>query len=122
MDEIISVNGLKKYFKEVKAVDDISFSVEKGELFGFLGVNGAGKSTTINMLCTLFSPTAGDISICGYRLGKEDAEIRKRIGVVWQNNCLDERLTVKVWRMSIQGATRGCRAGRSAAVKLPQHS
>lgn len=109
MDEIISVKGLKKYFKEVKAVDDISFSVEKGELFGFLGVNGAGKSTTINMLCTLFSPTAGDISICGYRLGKEDAEIRKRIGVVWQNNCLDERLTVKE-NLYVRGSLYGLKA------------
>lgn len=109
MDEIISVNGLKKYFKEVKAVDDISFSVEKGELFGFLGVNGAGKSTTINVLCTLFSPTAGDISICGYRPGKEDAEIRKRIGVVWQNNCLDERLTVKE-NLYVRGSLYGLRA------------
>lgn len=109
MDEIISVKGLKKYFKEVKAVDDISFSVEKGELFGFLGVNGAGKSTTINMLCTLFSPTAGDIRICGYQLGKEDADIRKRIGVVWQNNCLDERLTVKE-NLYVRGSLYGLKA------------
>lgn len=109
MDEVISVKGLKKYFKEVKAVDDISFSVEKGELFGFLGVNGAGKSTTINMLCTLFSPTAGDISICGCRLGKEDADIRKRIGVVWQNNCLDERLTVKE-NLYVRGSLYGLKA------------
>lgn len=109
MDGIISVNGLKKYFKEVKAVDDISFSVEKGELFGFLGVNGAGKSTTINMLCTLFSPTAGDIRICGCRLGKEDADIRKRIGVVWQNNCLDERLTVKE-NLYVRGSLYGLKA------------
>ena len=109
MDEIIRVNGLKKYFKEVKAVDDISFSVEKGELFGFLGVNGAGKSTTINMLCTLFSPTAGDIRICGYQLGKEDADIRKRIGVVWQNNCLDEKLTVKE-NLYVRGSLYGLKA------------
>ncbi len=95
MESVIAVKGLKKYFKEVKAVDDVSFTVEKGELFGFLGINGAGKSTTINMLCTLFSPTAGDISICGHRLGKEDDKIRKKIGVVWQGNCLDGKLTVK---------------------------
>ena len=95
MESIITVKGLKKYFKDVKAVDDISFSVEKGELLGFLGVNGAGKSTTINMLCTLFSPTQGDITICGCRLGKEDEKIRHHIGVVWQGNCLDEKLTVK---------------------------
>ena len=109
MDEVISVKGLKKYFKEVKAVDDISFSVEKGELFGFLGVNGAGKSTTINMLCTLFSPTAGNISICGYRLGKDDADIRKRIGVVWQNNCLDERQTVKE-NLYVRGSLYGLKS------------
>lgn len=95
MEHVIKVTGLKKYFKEVKAVDDISFTVERGELFGFLGVNGAGKSTTINMLCTLFPPTAGKVEICGLQMGREDEEIRRRIGVVYQNNCLDERLTVK---------------------------
>ncbi len=95
MESMIEVKGLKKYFKEVKAVDDVSFAVEPGELFGFLGVNGAGKSTTVNMLCTLFMPTAGEVRICGYRLGKEDENIRKSIGVVWQHNCLDGKLTVK---------------------------
>lgn len=95
METMIEVRGLKKYFKEVRAVDDISFTVEKGELFGFLGINGAGKSTTINMLCTLFAPTDGEIKVCGCRLGKEDEKIRESIGVVWQGNCLDARLTVK---------------------------
>lgn len=95
MENAISVSGLKKYFKDVKAVDNISFQVERGELFGFLGVNGAGKSTTINMMCTLFCPTEGELEICGYRVGTQDEEIRKRIGVVWQNNCLDEKMTVK---------------------------
>lgn len=95
MEQIIHVNGLKKYFGKVKAVDDISFSVERGELFGFLGVNGAGKSTTINMLCTLFRPTAGEIRIGGSVLGREDEAIRNKIGVVYQNNCLDDRLTVR---------------------------
>lgn len=95
MEPVIRVNGLKKYFGGVKAVDDISFQVERGELFGFLGVNGAGKSTTVNMLCTLYQPTAGKIEICGLAAGQEDEEIRKRIGVVWQNNCLDDKLTVK---------------------------
>lgn len=95
MEAIIKVAGLKKHFGEVKAVNDISFQVEKGELFGFLGVNGAGKSTTINMLCTVYRPTAGEVEICGLKAGKEDEEIRRRIGVVYQNNCLDERLSVK---------------------------
>lgn len=94
-DTIIEVKHISKHFSEVKAVDDISFSVQKGELFGFLGVNGAGKSTTINMLCTLFAPTVGGANICGYTLGKENDKIRKSIGVVYQNNCLDGELTVK---------------------------
>jgi multidrug/hemolysin transport system ATP-binding protein len=95
MEDIIQVSNLKKYFKEVKAVDDISFRVKRGELYGFLGVNGAGKSTTINMLCTLLNSSEGEAYICGYRLGKEDREIRRKIGVVFQDNTLDNRLTIK---------------------------
>ena len=95
MDKIIEVEELKKYFGKVKAVDGISFSVDKGELFGFLGVNGAGKSTTINMLCTLFAPTGGKAKICGFDLEKDAEQIKRRIGIVYQNNCLDERLSVK---------------------------
>lgn len=95
METAVKVLHLKKYFKEVKAVDDISFEIQRGELFGFLGINGAGKSTTINMLCTLFPPTDGQVEICGYRLGKENEKIRRAIGVVCQNNSLDDRLSVK---------------------------
>ena len=95
METVVKVSNLKKNFKEVKAVDDISFQIQKGELFGFLGVNGAGKSTTINMLCTLFPPTEGEVEICGYRLGKKNEEIRRAIGVVCQNNSMDNRLSVR---------------------------
>ena len=95
MEEIMKVSHLKKYFKDVKAVDDISFSVEQGEMFGFLGVNGAGKSTTINMLCTLFPPTEGEVMINGLTLGHDNEKIKHHIGVVYQNNCLDKLLTVK---------------------------
>lgn len=95
MEDIIQVNHLKKQFREVKAVDDISFRVRKGQLYGFLGVNGAGKSTTINMLCTLLNYSDGEAYVCGYRLGKEDREIRRKIGVVFQDNTLDNRLTIK---------------------------
>lgn len=108
MEKIIETEGLKKYFGKVKAVDGISISVEKGELFGFLGVNGAGKSTTINMLCTLFAPTDGKARICGFDLVKDAEQIKRKIGIVYQNNCLDERLTVKenllVWS-SLYGLT-----------------
>ena len=95
MEESIKVEHLKKYYQDVKAVDDISFSVAKGELFGFLGVNGAGKSTTINILCTLQEPTAGEAWVNGRKLGKENEEIKRHIGAVYQNNCLDKLLTVK---------------------------
>ncbi len=103
MGTVIKVEGLCKEFGDVKAVKGINFEVQKGELFGFLGVNGAGKSTTINMLCTVLKPTAGSAHICGMQLGKNDEEIRKKIGVVYQNNCLDERLTVKE-NLFIRGA------------------
>ncbi|MCM1143395.1 MAG: ATP-binding cassette domain-containing protein [Blautia sp.] len=110
-ETIIQVSHLMKYFKEVKAVDDISFQIKKGELFGFLGVNGAGKSTTINMLCTLLMPTQGEVTICGYRLGKEDEKIRRKIGVVYQNNCLDERLSVRE-NLFVRGALYETNRGR----------
>ena len=93
--DVIKVSHLKKYFRDVKAVDDISFVVKKGELFGFLGVNGAGKSTTINILCTLLAETEGVIEVCGYDVRKQSNEVRKKIGVVFQENTLDDMLTVK---------------------------
>lgn len=95
MESIIKVEHLKKYYKDIKAVDDISFKVEKGELFGFLGVNGAGKSTTINILCTIFEPTEGLVEVNGLKLGNDNEEIKRHIGVVYQTNCLDKRLTVR---------------------------
>ncbi len=95
MEEAIKVKHLKKYYQDVKAVDDISFSVARGEFFGFLGVNGAGKSTTINMLCTLQEPTDGEAYVNGLELGRENEDIKKHIGVVYQGNCLDKMLTVK---------------------------
>ena len=103
METVIKVESLCKEFGNVKAVKGIDFEVQKGELFGFLGINGAGKSTTINMLCTVLKPTAGNVHICGMQLGKSDDEIRKKIGVVYQNNCLDEKLTVKE-NLFIRGA------------------
>jgi len=95
MQSAIKVEHLRKQFHDVNAVDDISFEVQEGEMFGFLGVNGAGKSTTINLLCTLLEPTAGDVEVAGYRLGKENEKIKREIGIVYQGNCLDDLLTVK---------------------------
>ncbi len=91
----LDVKSLSKQYGDFTAVDGISFEAEAGSLLGFLGVNGAGKSTTINMLSTLLSPTGGQVEVCGYRLGKEDMEIRNSIGIVYQSNVLDDLLTVK---------------------------
>ncbi len=91
----IEVKDLTKRYKETEAVKGISFSVEEGEMFSFLGENGAGKSTTINMLCTILEKTSGEATICGHRLGKEDDAIRGKIGIVFQNSVLDDKLTVK---------------------------
>ena len=93
--DAIQISHLKKYYSDIKAVDDISFSVKKGDLFGLLGVNGAGKSTTIHILCTLLKTTAGTVKICDYDALKEADAIRNKIGVVFQNNTLDDYLTVK---------------------------
>ena len=95
MNNAISVKDLKKNYKEHEAVKGISFDVKEGEFFAFLGENGAGKSTTINMLCTILSKTSGDVRIFGHDLGKEDDSIRNLIGIVFQNSVLDNKLTVK---------------------------
>lgn len=91
----ITVKNLTKKYKEHVAVDDISFNVNQGDFFAFLGENGAGKSTTINMLCTIFEKTCGDVDILEYKLGKDDDKIRACIGIVFQNSVLDWKLTVK---------------------------
>jgi multidrug/hemolysin transport system ATP-binding protein len=95
VNRIIDVINLKKSYGNVKAVDGIDFYVEKGKLFAFLGPNGAGKSTTIDILCTLLKNDSGDVEIDGNVLGIDDHEIRKKIGVVFQDSMLDNLLTVK---------------------------
>lgn len=95
MGSIIQVNNLKKSYGTVEAVKGISFDVEKGSLFAFLGTNGAGKSTTIDILSTLLKKDSGTVYINNYEVGKQDKEIRKEIGVVFQNGVLDDLLTVK---------------------------
>lgn len=95
MDSIIRINGLRKSFGDIKAVDGLSFRVERGELFAFLGVNGAGKSTTISMICGQLKRDGGDISVCGYDIDRDPEPIKRRIGVVFQNSVLDRALTVK---------------------------
>ena len=82
MNEMIKVANLSKSFGEIRAVDDISFTVGRGQLFAFLGPNGAGKSTTINMICTLLKPDMGEITVDGFIVGMDDSEIRNRLGIV----------------------------------------
>lgn len=106
---IIKVNNLTKKYNEFTAVDHVSFEVKKGTMLGFLGVNGAGKTTVINMLATLLTPDEGSAEICGERIGKNDAAIRRKIGIVYQQNCLDDVLSVKenlLCRGIIHGATK----------------
>lgn len=95
MSHIIEIKQLEKSYGSVKAVKEISFYVEEGGLFAFLGPNGAGKSTTINMICTFLKPDSGNVQVDGFILGKDDASIRKRIGVVFQSGVLDDLLTVE---------------------------
>ena len=92
---IIEVTALKKSYGKVKAVKGIDFHVNEGELFAFLGPNGAGKTTTIDIICTLLKPDSGSVIINDYELGKQDHNIRKDIGVVFQDSILDNLLTVK---------------------------
>lgn len=93
----IKVENLCKQYGEQQAVKGISFTVEQGTLFAFLGENGAGKSTTIEILCTLLKKSSGQVTINGFTLdaSNDNADIRKSIGVVFQQSLLDERLTVR---------------------------
>ena len=94
MSNIIEIKNLKKYYGEIKAVDDITFNVEKGSLFAFLGINGAGKSTTINILSSILAKDAGIIVIDGHDMDSDSDSIKKKIGIVFQNSVLDGNMTV----------------------------
>jgi ABC-2 type transport system ATP-binding protein len=89
----ITVNGLDKRFGEVHAVRGVNFEVATGEVFGFLGPNGAGKTTTINMLCTLAKPTSGKASVAGHDVVSERDDVRRNIGLVFQDPTLDGYMT-----------------------------
>ncbi|MDO4979056.1 MAG: ABC transporter ATP-binding protein [Candidatus Saccharibacteria bacterium] len=105
---IIEIKNLYKSFGDVKAVQDLSFQVEKGELFAFLGENGAGKSTTISIMCGQLEKDAGEVLICGKNIDKKMREISGKIGVVFQNSALDKALSVRdnlVYRGALYGIT-----------------
>lgn len=94
MENIISIEHLNKHFGEVKAVQDLSFCVKAGELFAFLGINGAGKSTTINIICGQLSKNSGHVEIDGADLDRDPDRIKRELGVVFQNSVLDAALSV----------------------------
>jgi ABC-2 type transport system ATP-binding protein len=94
-EQAITVTDLVKHYGEVEAVRGVNFQVAMGEVFGFLGPNGAGKSTTINMLCTLVKPTAGSATVAGHDVVKERDDVRRHIGLVFQDPTLDGYLTAE---------------------------
>ena len=95
MDNIMEISHLYKSFGEVKSVQDLNFCVKKGELCAFLGVNGAGKSTTINIMCGELRKDSGSVRICGADLDREPDSIRRKLGVVFQGSALDKDLSVR---------------------------
>ncbi|MDF2686760.1 MAG: transporter ATP-binding protein [Clostridia bacterium] len=101
-EKIIEVKNLKKTYGDIQAVKGIDFYVEKGALFAFLGTNGAGKSTTIDIISTLLKADSGEVVIDGNILGKDDEKIRASIGIVFQESVLDTLLTVKE-NLSLRG-------------------
>src|SRR3954470_15931165 len=112
MQPIISVKSVTKKFKEVVAVDNVSFDVNAGEIFAFLGPNGAGKTTTIKMLTTLLTPTSGTIQIDGLDPLTRSTEVRRRFGIVFQDPSLDQELTAYE-NMELHGVLYGvARAAR----------
>lgn len=93
-DNIIEIDSLNKRYGSLKAVNDLSFKVKRGELFAFLGVNGAGKSTTINIMCGQLSKDSGKVMIDGRDMDREAAGIKRELGVVFQDSVLDAALSV----------------------------
>jgi ABC-2 type transport system ATP-binding protein len=119
---IIETNGLTKKYDKITAVDDLSISIEEGEIFGLLGPNGAGKTTIIKMLATLLEPTSGSASVNGYDIKKQPDKVRQSIGIIFQEPSSDELLTgyenIKLYAM-MYGLSKDHIQKRSAeALKL----
>ena len=95
LDPVIEIQHLNKSFGSVHAVNDLSFQVRKGELFAFLGVNGAGKSTTISIICGQLKKDSGEVKIGGNEVDQKPGDIKRMIGVVFQDSVLDKPLTVR---------------------------
>lgn len=94
-DEIIVINNLQKNFRKNKALKGVSFSVKRGELFGYLGLNGAGKTVTLNIILGLLKRDGGEVYINGLNVDKNQLEIRNQVGIVFQESILDPELSVR---------------------------
>jgi ABC-2 type transport system ATP-binding protein len=115
MSYIIETRDLTRKFGSFTAVDNISFGVDKGEIFGLLGPNGAGKSTTLSMLCTILRPTSGTALVSGYDVVRQPSQVRKSIGIVFQDPSIDDKLTGRenlVMHGDLYGVPRGQMKGR----------
>jgi ABC-2 type transport system ATP-binding protein len=115
--KLIEVEKLTKRFGDLVAVDNISFSIEEGEIFGFLGPNGAGKTTTLSILSTLLAPSSGKAYVNGYDVVSQKAEVRRSIGVVFQDPTLDEELTARE-NMDIHRRLYGMKKSREKIDEL----
>ena len=115
----VAVHELRKSYGDFEAVKGVSFDVAPGETFGFLGPNGAGKSTTISMLCTLIKPTGGQALVDGFDIVTQRMEVRRRIGLVFQDTTLDDYLTAEEnlrFHAELYGVPRDAIAGRMQRV------
>src|SRR5208337_3551041 len=93
MTVALHIQNLTRRFNDLVAVDNISFDIDQGEIFGLLGPNGAGKTTTLSMLATMLTPTSGSATVNGIDIGQDPDGVRKAIGIVFQDQSLDEELT-----------------------------
>ena len=118
MSDIIEISRLSKRFGDVQAVNNLSFRVKKGELFAFLGINGAGKSTTINIMCGQLSKDSGTVQIDGVDLDRDPDGIKRNLGVVFQNSVLDKDLSVQD-NLQSRGALYGIQ-GKAFRQRLPE--
>ncbi len=118
MADVITIEHLYKSYGEVKAVQDLSFKIKEGELFAFLGVNGAGKSTTISIICGTLMKDSGKVTINGVDIDEDGESIKRTLGIVFQSSVLDKALTVKdnlVHRASLYGIV-----GKSAEQRISE--
>lgn len=120
-EQVIQITGLHKSFGQIEAVRDLSIEVRRGQLFAFLGVNGAGKSTTIAMLCGQLTPDSGEVLVCGQNMRREPRAAMRKLGVVFQGSVLDRALSVRE-NLASRAALYGIRgaAFRARLAELAQ--